>query len=442
MSELVKNITDYVNIRVPLEQLELYYSILAALSDYGEDMLKDCKASCTDKDSSIIECFNMFSGACAKYETGDIKGANVIFNYVKSTLELKYKNIIIPSKISFPVKEENVTIYFDFKKKEYYVEEGIVIPLESIDIIGPDEIEGVSQEYTYTLHPDDTTQMGIVWEVIQGEGSQYAYIDSTTGVLYIKSNASNSLVKIKATSITNPEISAIKEITCTYDNETEEVDCEVNVIYDSSIAEFRTNRTILATVVNSTKDILRLELHNIDVVENDILIDIANYQSSKEFNINLNVIGHNKYYVEAVFYDGTIKKSNIIDICAYPCCFIGEATPTESSYYQVIGNSAFKQAPMLDIASVVGKEYPVNVTRDGNYIYIIVPRLSGHMQIDEVRLDETNMSEGFYFDVDTTVSDIYINGIQYGVYGLKLNNKGFVAQANPYRLLITKPQEL
>jgi hypothetical protein len=55
---------------IPAEYVCVYHRILAMLADYGEEMLKDCKATCKDRNSGVIECFNMFNAAVAARQLG------------------------------------------------------------------------------------------------------------------------------------------------------------------------------------------------------------------------------------------------------------------------------------------------------------------------------------------------------------------------------------
>ena len=61
---------EYIYITIPAEYICVYHRILALLADYGEEMLKDCKANCTKRNSSVIECFNMFNSAVAARKLG------------------------------------------------------------------------------------------------------------------------------------------------------------------------------------------------------------------------------------------------------------------------------------------------------------------------------------------------------------------------------------
>lgn len=429
MSEQKTINANFIHLNIPLQYMKVYASILIALSDYGEDMLEDCKASCTDKDSGIIECFNMFNAAIAAFKLGEIKKADTIISYIESTIQLKYKNIVVPDNISFPVEEENVTINFDFNNPPYFeMIEGIPIPLESLEIEGNNIVIGVSSRYTCRFTPENTTDTNIIWDIPEGQGNQYAFIDSKTGILYVKQNANNSQVVIRVTSVDNPEISDTKTIRCTYDNEAAQGD--IRLIVNTDLAEYNTQKDIEAIVEDAISTPIRLELYQIDDSDNIILINYVENVLTKRFTVTLK--GLNRYFVKAVFDDSTELVSDIIELYAVPACYIGVG----ATYLEVLANPLNKLDPILDIGSEVGKEYPVTVENDGQFIFVIVPRLQEHMNINEIRLDESNLSEGFYFDVDYSQEDITLNDNLYGVYAIKLNNHGFVQ--GDYTLLITE----
>ena len=65
MSYRKEVIPEYIYLTIPAEYVCVYHRIMAMLADYGEEMLKDCKASCTDRNSGVIECKNMFDAAVA-----------------------------------------------------------------------------------------------------------------------------------------------------------------------------------------------------------------------------------------------------------------------------------------------------------------------------------------------------------------------------------------
>ena len=99
---------EYVYITIPAEYVCVYHRILAMLADYGEEMLKDCKASCTDKNSGVIECFNMFNAAVAARHLGQDKKAELIINYIKAKINQIYKGRDNSTGFVFPIDENGV----------------------------------------------------------------------------------------------------------------------------------------------------------------------------------------------------------------------------------------------------------------------------------------------------------------------------------------------
>ena len=108
MSNLKEIELEYVYITVPAEYICVYHRILAMLADYGEEMLKDCKAACKDRNSGVIECFNMFNAAVAARKLGDekhLKLAETIIKYVKAKINQIYNGKDNSTSFVFPVDE-------------------------------------------------------------------------------------------------------------------------------------------------------------------------------------------------------------------------------------------------------------------------------------------------------------------------------------------------
>lgn len=96
---------EYIYVTIPAEYICVYHRILAMMADYGEEMLKDCKATCTDKNSGVIECFNMFNSAVAARKLGKTKLADLIIKYVKTKINQIYKGADNSTSFVFPVDE-------------------------------------------------------------------------------------------------------------------------------------------------------------------------------------------------------------------------------------------------------------------------------------------------------------------------------------------------
>lgn len=105
MSELVQIEPEYIYVTVPAEYICVYHRILAMLADYGEDMLKNCKASCTDRNSNVIECFNMFNAAVAARKLGKDKLAETLIKYIKAKINQMYRGVDNSTSFVFPVDE-------------------------------------------------------------------------------------------------------------------------------------------------------------------------------------------------------------------------------------------------------------------------------------------------------------------------------------------------
>lgn len=102
MAEELVDITDeveYAYLTIPKAYICLYHKLLVYLSDFGIELLKDCKAGCSAKNKSIIDCWNMFQALCAAHALGETKKAELLYNYITSQLELYYKQEASDSEI-------------------------------------------------------------------------------------------------------------------------------------------------------------------------------------------------------------------------------------------------------------------------------------------------------------------------------------------------------
>lgn len=105
MSALKQIEPEYIYVTIPAEYICVYHRILAMMADYGVEMLKDCKATCTDRNSGVIECFNMFNSAVACRKLGKDKEAALIIKYIKAKINQIYKGYDNSTSFVFPVDE-------------------------------------------------------------------------------------------------------------------------------------------------------------------------------------------------------------------------------------------------------------------------------------------------------------------------------------------------
>ncbi|MBO7693017.1 MAG: hypothetical protein J6Y28_09690 [Acholeplasmatales bacterium] len=96
---------EYIYVTIPAEYICVYHRILAMLADYGEDMLKDCKASCKDRNVNVIECFNMFNAAVAARKLSKDKLAETLIKYIKAKINQIYKGHDNSTSFVFPIDE-------------------------------------------------------------------------------------------------------------------------------------------------------------------------------------------------------------------------------------------------------------------------------------------------------------------------------------------------
>lgn len=66
--------------------------ILILFSEYGVEAIKDCKSLCANRNSRLVDCFNIFNSAVAAYAAGYIKKATLTYNYLVGQLKIYFPN--------------------------------------------------------------------------------------------------------------------------------------------------------------------------------------------------------------------------------------------------------------------------------------------------------------------------------------------------------------
>lgn len=87
----ITNEVEYAYLTIPKAYVCLYHKLLVYLSDFGLELVKDCKAGCSAKNKAIIDCWNMFQALCAAYTLGEEQKAKLLYDYITAQLELYYK---------------------------------------------------------------------------------------------------------------------------------------------------------------------------------------------------------------------------------------------------------------------------------------------------------------------------------------------------------------
>ena len=107
----ITNRIEYIYVTIPKQYICLYHRLLVLMADYGVEMLKDCKASCTDRNSTVIECFNMFNAAVAARKLSNEeddhydKLANLLINYIEAKLKQLTNGADLSTSFTFPIDE-------------------------------------------------------------------------------------------------------------------------------------------------------------------------------------------------------------------------------------------------------------------------------------------------------------------------------------------------
>lgn len=79
----------FIYLKVPINWKQVYDELLIKMASIGEDLLKECNASCNGENKEYIACWNMFQAACAAFELGQYNKANTLIKYIMAKLDIK-----------------------------------------------------------------------------------------------------------------------------------------------------------------------------------------------------------------------------------------------------------------------------------------------------------------------------------------------------------------
>lgn len=117
----------YTYLDVPSKYNCVYKKLLIKLSDLGVDMIKDCTSTCKGINRQVINCWNMFQSACAAYTLGYWKQADLLINYINSSLRFGCDEYTTDEKPVFMIFELNIPITITGSQKIKYNEANFVI---------------------------------------------------------------------------------------------------------------------------------------------------------------------------------------------------------------------------------------------------------------------------------------------------------------------------
>lgn len=117
----------YTYLDVPSKYNCVYKKLLIKLSDLGVDMIKDCTSTCKGINRQVINCWNMFQSACAAYTLGYRKQADLLINYINSSLQFGCDEYTTDEKPVFMIFELNIPITITGSQKIKYNEANFVI---------------------------------------------------------------------------------------------------------------------------------------------------------------------------------------------------------------------------------------------------------------------------------------------------------------------------
>ena len=144
-------------------------------SEYGLDAVKDCKVSCRDRQSRIVECFNIFTAGVAAWNAGKYKEASLIMNYIRGQIDIYYPNKVDNTK----------SIYFVLRSKILNSDNFTIEEIKNFEI----KVNNITT--SYVVDCDATSELYIVSPVTLTSGTR----------TLLNSTSSNTIVFTKVITI-------------------------------------------------------------------------------------------------------------------------------------------------------------------------------------------------------------------------------------------------
>lgn len=115
---------DLIYLSIPKKFESVYYKLLHAIADFGQQILKECDSS--NCDNNLISCWNLFQSAIACEELNRTKESELFINFIEKQLAIIYKNNIIDTKDTiyavFIGAHPSGELNFDIKDKNYFIQ--------------------------------------------------------------------------------------------------------------------------------------------------------------------------------------------------------------------------------------------------------------------------------------------------------------------------------
>lgn len=265
------------------------------------------------------------------------------------------------------------------------------VPLTGISIVGDDNVNGVEAQYTCMYSPVVTTDRDVVWSV--ESGSQYAYINPSTGLLLVLEGASNANVTIKASSALHPDIYATKNIVVTY-NATEPLVLREGLALVSDGTAY----------LNAAQYFTGAKRWNTIALRMEIVFKI--YETGSDnlhiFGISANTgsgTSHKFGYLDAVYLGGQSKLR-----------FGGDGSADILSDTSNIANSLYKFSSIMNDDYTSGN---ITIEKNGNVLFTQPIAGCDTIATDIFPLFARNTNGGSGFSVYTGAANV-------GIYSFKL----------------------
>ncbi len=121
-------IKPYIYLKIPMQWKYIYDNLRIKMAELGDNLLKECNASCNGDNKEYIACWNMFQAACASYDVNR-KRSKLLIQYIIAKLNIK--------------EVENIGIVYTGAISNYYNKDIATNTTTRIDIFNYEKFEEI-----------------------------------------------------------------------------------------------------------------------------------------------------------------------------------------------------------------------------------------------------------------------------------------------------------
>lgn len=110
MADFIQVEPDFISTRIPNQYLDTYYRLIAIVAEKGDNMVEEYNVQCKDKNSDVIDCFNLFDAFLSAKTLNNVKLYKTLYTYLNAQLNKKYNNVLVPEYTPPTTELVNLTV--------------------------------------------------------------------------------------------------------------------------------------------------------------------------------------------------------------------------------------------------------------------------------------------------------------------------------------------